>query len=229
MAVNSLESKKKELIAEGLSKIIELLTEQEESNMPGDVIGGVVSAVVETDGEKRIKAMGNFDVADFFIDGMDMVRNQYYRPIATKLVEMYEELKNVPAKRILFIDVGEGKPKRKNGKPIFAKCLKSPKYIPELLGFDYIIKFFKANMADQDTSFEQMVIMLYEQLRLIQVKEYEILGFDNIFATFGKDWRETMSQLPSLLEKKIEWSQMKGSQVSLFDSDENIIPYRSLK
>jgi hypothetical protein len=186
------------------------LTGQEEANMPGDAMGGVVSAVVGTDGKKRIEAIGNFDVADFFIYGMDMVRNQYYRPIAAKLVEMYEELKNVLVNRILFIDVGDVKPKRKNGKPIFARCSKAPKCILELLKFDYIIKFFKANMADQDTSFEKMVIMLYEQLRLIQVKEYEIPGFDNIFTTFGKDWPETISQLPSLLEKKIEWYQLKG-------------------
>lgn len=229
MAVNSLASKKKELIAEGLSKILELLTEQEEANMPGDVIGGVVASIVETDGEKRIKAIGNFDTADFFIDGMDMVRNQYYKPIAQRLVEMYEELKNVPINRILFIDVGEGKPKRKNGKPVFSKYAKSPKYMPELLGFDYIIRFFKANMQEHDTSFEQMVIMLYEQLRLIQVKEYEIIGFDNIYATFGKDWRETMSQLPNLMEKKIEWQQTKGSQLSLFDTDGGVLPFRTLK
>jgi hypothetical protein len=223
MAVNSLSEKKKELLVNAFTDTIrEILTQNDEENMPGNVIGGVVAAVVEEDGAKRVKAIGNFDGDDFFLDGMDMIRNSYYKPIARKLVEIYPEIKNLPVDRILFIDVADEKPKRRNARPIFVKYAKAPKYMPELMGFDYVIKFFKANMQDRDTSFEQMVILLYEQLRLIQAKEYDLIGFGNVYATFGKDWQDTVSQLPNLIDAKIEWQNMKGSQVSIYDDDSTL-------
>lgn len=202
-----------------MSHILDILEE-----MHGEVIGGIFSSILEVDGVKKIRPIGSFNESEAFIDSENLIRNVFYGPIALKLVEKFPELKYVLVNRILFIENLDEKPKSKNRKPIYAKTQKSPKYFPELLGIDYIIKFYKMNI--EDMHMEQLIALLYSQLRLTITGEYDLIGFENVIATFGKDWASTVAQLPNLLGKDFKsWWDLSRSdkQISIFERDESYL------
>jgi hypothetical protein len=204
-----------------------LLEEQEDMEEAGEqefkveYLGGITAAIKDYNGEKKIIPTGDFDACDAFIDPDTMIRNAFYAPIAKKLVEKFEELKHVQVSKILFIDDLKGTPKRKNNRPIYAKTRKAPALFPELLGIDCVIVFFKKNM--EHMSSEQVLAELYTQLRLSVFGDYDLIGFENIISTLGKDWEYTVAQIPDILED-VKWKALPGSQINMFE--DGVLPFR---
>ena len=150
--------------------------------------------------------------------------NENYRPIAEALTTKYKELECVPVKNILFIENTEDK-RKKNNSIVYAQIGKMPPKFEEIIyqitgkHFDYMLEVFKENTIPM--SREQIVALMYHELRHIQIvtkkdgREIDIVGHDvedwiNMVEKLGLNWAGTMSQVPDLLDKNINWESIEG-------------------
>lgn len=148
--------------------------------------------------------------------------NEYYRPIAEKLVEKFRELQYAPVNNILFVENTEDK--RKVGhKLVFAQISKISvrwqEIIAQMTGkqFAFMIELFKENMYGM--SREQVVAVIYHELRHIQLTTdpkidlvgHEIDDFVNMIEKLGANWATTRTRIPDLLDDTIaNWDDILG-------------------
>lgn len=151
--------------------------------------------------------------------------NEFYRPIADKLVEKFPELLYVLPSRILFVENTEDE-RKKNHKTVFAHISKIPgrwgDLIYQLTGkhFDYMIEIFKENIHGM--SREQIIAVIYHELRHIQlttdgeVPKVDLVGHDiddfvNMIEKLGANWTTTRTRIPDLLDDNItNWDDILG-------------------
>lgn len=164
--------------------------------------------------------------------------NEYYRPIAEKLVEKFRELQYAPVNNILFIDNTEDK--RKVGhKLVFAQISKIAgrwqEIIAQMTGkqFAFMIELFKENMYGM--SREQVVAVIYHELRHIQLTTdgdtpkidlvgHEIDDFVNMLEKLGANWATTRTRIPDLLDDNIaNWDDILGPPTLFPESNLRVV------
>jgi predicted metallopeptidase len=163
------------------------------------------------------------------------VINESYRPIAKALKNKYKELEYVPINQILFVDNTEDK-RKKNNKPVYAQIGKVPAKWEEIIyqttgiHFDYILEVFRENTIDM--SREQIIALLYHELRHIQLiktekaQKIDIISHDiedwaNMFSKLGQNWATTKALIPDLLADGIDWENIIGPP-SLFSEESTL-------
>lgn len=152
--------------------------------------------------------------------------NEHYRPIAEKLVEKFDELKNVPVKNILFVDNVEQKKSHK-GKLVFAEISKIPNKWQEIIlqttgfYFEYMLTVYRENTDAMSQA--QKVAMIYHELRHIQNDDlvgHDIEDWNEMHLKLGHNWATTMADIPNLLSDTVDWDKIDGPAV-LFTQDGN--------
>lgn len=174
-------------------------------------------ATNEDDGS--IKKIRKLDNGKFGIK--HWIKNQYYKPIASKLVEKFEEIAHVRPQRILFIEDMEWKPT--GGKNIWvARVCKTNKQFDEMTGYEYIVE--TRNYFIDKMSREQVILLLYHELRHIDtdgsLRKHDIEDWNNIVATFGTDWNKTQGEITDILSEDFDnWQELDGykKQTSIYD------------
>ena len=170
-------------------------------------------------------------------DDKHWIKNYYYRPIAEKLIQKFEELGHIKPNSILFLENTAWEPSKTNTKKTWiARISNANIYLRETWGYSYLIEtreYFMNNMSR-----EQIIATIYHELLHID-KDYELRSHDIedwewMVATLGKDWAETQSQIANLLDDEFPgWSTLRRSdnQITVFDTDfsagpdtEKIIP-----
>lgn len=161
------------------------------------------------------------------------VKNYMYEPIVKKLTEKFKELKFIISSEILFLENTEWKPGSAKYDWI-AQTRKANPQLTELTGYKWIIetrKYFIDNMSR-----EQLIILIYHELRHIDtsddgLKKHDIEDWNNIVATFGKNWDKTKAQLQDILSDDfISWKHVMKTerQISVYDYG-NVIPLADSK
>jgi hypothetical protein len=165
------------------------------------------SALVQyVDDRGIIQRAGGIDAAYF--GESHMIKNNYYRPIAEKLVERFEELKHIPPAAILWLQEIDWKPP-KNGKKKWqwiARCKKAPPMLADTWGYSFIIEvrdyFFR------DMSKEQIIALVYHEMRHIgeegDILHHDLEDWSNLVATFGYDWAAADQDIENLLDDDFE-------------------------
>jgi len=164
--------------------------------------------------------------------------NEYYRPIAEKLVEKFPELKYAPVKNILFVENTEDE-RKKSHKTVFAQISKIPgrweQIIQQMTGkqFEYMIEIFKENVAGM--SREQIVAVIYHELRHIQLTmdgdspKIDLVGHDiddfiNMIEKLGANWPNTRARIPDLLDDSItNWDSIQGPPTLFPESNLRVV------
>ncbi|WP_425057637.1 hypothetical protein SCACP_21550 [Sporomusa carbonis] len=155
--------------------------------------------------------------------------NDFYRPIAEKLVHKFPELKHITVASILFLDNTEGSGKSKDK----IRCAqigtiqeKWSDIIYQFTGkrFDYFIEFFRQNT--ERLTKEQLITVVYHELAHIgtdgNIRHHSIEEWANIVAKFGPDWLAPHLVIPDLLEDGFQWDGIQSP--NLFSSiDEQMI------
>ena len=149
--------------------------------------------------------------------------NEFYRPIAKKLVEKFPELIHVQPKGILFLDNTQGK-KEHRGKKVLAQISMFPEkwnqIIYQLTGraYLYMIEFFKENL--QEASREQIIAVVYHELKHIgkdgELVAHDIEDWDVMYHKLGHDWTAKNRDIPDLLGYGVDWDNI--LQPSLFQA-----------
>lgn len=152
------------------------------------------------------------------------IKNLYYRPIAEKLVEKFEELKHVPVKKILFIeDMEWEKPDSlKPKKHWMARIKKATKELNAMTGYEYILE--TRNYFIEQMSREQVVALIYHELRHIDhwgdLVPHNIEDWSNMVATLGTDWATTKAPIKDILDDDfIAWRELDkaSKQLTIYD------------
>lgn len=161
------------------------------------------------------------------------IKNYIYQPIAEKLTEKFAEINSIISSKILFLENTEWEPGGAKNDWI-ARTRKANPHLIELTGYKWIIetrKYFIEKMSR-----EQLIILIYHEMRHIDtsddgLKKHDIEDWNNIIATFGKNWDSTKAQLKDILSDDfISWKHVIKSerQMSMYDYD-NVIQMANLK
>ena len=164
--------------------------------------------------------------------------NEYYRPLAEKLVDKFTELKYVLVNNILFVE-NTGDKKKIGHKVVFAQISKiSGKWqeiVHQLTGkhFSYMIEIFRENTYGM--SREQIVAVIYHELRHIQLvtdgdsPKIDLVGHDiddfaNMIEKLGANWPTTRARIPYLLDDDItDWDSIQGPATLFPESNLRLI------
>lgn len=164
--------------------------------------------------------------------------NEYYRPIAEKLVEKFPELQYAPVKNILFVENTEDE-RKKSHKLVCAQISKIPgrweEIIHQMTGkqFAYMIEIFKENVKGM--SREQIVALIYHELRHIQLTtdgdgpKIDLVGHDiddfvNMIEKLGANWNYTRARIPDLLDDSItDWDSIQGPPTLFPESNLRVV------
>lgn len=169
-----------------------------------------------------IKKIRKLDNAKFGTN--HWIKNMWYRPIAAKLAEKFEELKHIPVNKILFIEDMEWekpdslKPKRH----WMARIKKVPKELYAMTGIEYILE--TRNYFIEQMSREQIIALIYHELRHIDqygdLVPHDVEDWGNMVATLGMDWATTKGPVKDLLDEDfIVWRELEKvtKQLSIYD------------
>lgn len=179
-----------------------------------------------TDGG-NIHRIGRIENGKF--DEKHWIKSYYYRPIATKLIQKFEELNHIRPHSILFLENTVWEPSKTSTKKTWiARISKANTYLQQTWGYDFVLEtreYFMNNMSR-----EQIIATIYHELMHIdrdyELKPHDIEDWEWMVATLGKDWAETKSQIMNLLDEEFPgWNTLRRSdnQITIFDTD-NVIP-----
>jgi hypothetical protein len=188
--------------------------------MERDMDGGALVRYVDDRG--IIQRAGGIDAAYF--GESHMIKNSYYRPIAEKLVERFEELSHIPPAAILWLQEMDWKPPKKGKKwQWIARCKKAPPMLTDTWGYSFIIEvrdyFFR------DMSREQIITLVYHEMRHIgeegDILHHDLEDWSNLVATFGHDWAAADQDIADLLADDFEGFKELGigRQLSIYEGD----------
>lgn len=211
-----------------MSKIIKIL----------NLYTGEVILDREIDGDFQLQFTQNTDSGQIHRIGMidngrfgdkHWIKNYYFRPIAQKLVDKFDEIKHIHPQRILFLENTAWSPgKGSTKKTWIARICKANQWLMETWGYHYIMElksFFMEKMSK-----EQVIATVYHELRHIDtdgdIKPHDVEDWDNMVATLGKNWAETKSSIINLLDDEFPgWNELRkaGQQINIFEAAENVI------
>lgn len=191
--------------------------------------GGYIIQYASYEDSGRIKHITHLNNAKW--GERHWIKNEYYAPIARKLVSKFKEINFIKVDKILFLEDEIWSPKGAS-KTWMARAIKANAQFAEFSGYDFIIetrKYFTEKMSE-----EQFILLLYHELRHIDqyggLIDHDVEDWDNIVATFGAKWAETKTNIQNILSEGFEdWEHLRsvrGTQTSLFD---NVVPLSSAK
>lgn len=152
------------------------------------------------------------------------IMNEWYGPIARGLIDKFEEIEHVRYYRIIFIEDRQWEP----GNAVWnwkARIKKAGTQFREATGYDYILetrKYYTERMSK-----EQLILLIYHELKHIgqdgSILHHNIEDWDNIVATFGKDWHQRGQELINILDAQFgseNWRLVLPTvgQLNLFDT-----------
>jgi len=154
------------------------------------------------------------------------IKNFIYKPIATRLIKKFEELKHIKPSKILFIeDMDYEEPKSSKPKKYWrARISKANKQFSEMTGYEYILE--TRNYYIERMSREQIIALIYHELRHIgkdgDMVKHDIEDWNNMIATLGTDWATTQAKIKNLLEDEILWRELEplAKQLNVFNFHE---------
>lgn len=158
------------------------------------------------------------------------IKNYYFRPMAQRLIEKFDEISHIHINRILFLENTAWTPAKGGSakKTWIARIGKANQWLQDTWGYMYVMELKGYYM--EKMSKEQVIATVYHELRHIdsdgEIKSHDIEDWDNMVATLGKNWAETKYQIINLLDDEFPgWNELGriGRQLSIFESNENVV------
>ncbi len=152
-----------------------------------------------------IRKLGSIDRAGFGDE--HEIRNDFYRPIAARLAEKFEELSHIAPGSILWLqNVSWEPPKSGHAWQWVARCKKAPPMLKSAWGYSFIIEvrdWFFVRMSR-----EQAVALIYHEMRHIgedgEILHHDLEDWSNLVATFGQAWADRDHVVADLLAEDFE-------------------------
>lgn len=152
------------------------------------------------------------------------IMNEWYEPIAKALIEKFDtEFKHLKKVKFLFLEDREWEPQSAswNWK---ARIKKASEQFKEATGYDYIIETRQYYIEEMTR--EQRILLIYHEIRHIgadgKLIHHDIEDWNNIVATFGREWHERDQELIDILDNEFDkenWMQVLPTrrQLTLFE------------
>lgn len=147
--------------------------------------------------------------------------NSRVRPIADALIKKYDELHHIPLDSILFIV--NHKYSGSKDKIVLARTTVVPEKWRDILfqlgavSFSYIMEFFSKTTSCLDEN--QMTALVYRELRRIGAEGKLVPPDTNewwqVLIGLGRHWFYPDMSCPDLLDEKVDWKTLMGSDYEL--------------
>lgn len=153
--------------------------------------------------------------------------NNIWTPFARGLWQKFAELQQCNPSTILFVRVEDAKPKYRGRPKYMETAVISARWqdlLEQLTGktFGHVITIYGGNVDKFEQSHEQMLVHLYNAMRMINadgsLRSYDINAFTEVYASLRADWDREHTHLPNLLETG-NWLGMHKMQGQLWGED----------
>lgn len=173
---------------------------------------------LQMDAEGKLKHINKLDHGKY--DECTLIRNDYFRAVAQKLIEKFPELRHIRPEKILFLEHVDWEPGTAKN-PWRAQVKLANKQMVAMTGYDYVMEFRRYYLERMGKA--QVIALVYHELRHIDIdgglRKHDIEDWSGMIGTLGADWASTQAEILNLLDNEFPgWFELKraGNQMDLF-------------